>query len=227
MDIEVARQTVKSRRFRQQIASQWKVAMTHPLAFLELFVWTIDTHDKANPIKRFPSKRPHLTAMTQLWADNPLLVIVKSRQMLQTWLFTALALWDVLANRGRLIMLQSKTEREAVGDEYTGQGLLGRCKFILSQLPEWVVPEYYPKGTQVIFPTQNSTLWAIPQGSDIIRSYTAAGILSDECGVQDEFENAYTAAVPTIRGGGWFTALSTANPGFFERLYEDRIVDAA
>ena len=174
-----------------------------------------------------------LGAAFGIWLDNrhpgshswtlTLLVIVKSRQMMMTWLFTALSLWDAMFHQGRLIMLQSKTEREAVGDEYSGQGLLGRCKFMLRQCPPWLVPTYTIKSTQVIFPTMNSTLWAIPQGAAIIRSYTSAGILSDECAFQDEFSDAYGAAVPTIRGGGWFVALSSAHPGFFQQLWQDTV----
>ena len=221
-DYNIVKEVYKSQAFKQQIEKRWQVAMTYPQAFLGQFVRTIDVHDEANPIKMFPM-RPHIRTMTELWVNNPLLVIVKSRQMMQTWLFCALALWDCLAHKGKLIMLQSKTEREAVGDQYSGQGLLGRVKFMLSKLPPWLVPPHYAKGTQLIFPTRNSTLWAVPQGAAIIRSYTSAGILSDEAAFQDEFEQAYAAATPTIRGGGWFVALSTAAPSFFQHLYEDTV----
>tara|TARA_Y100000310_G_scaffold229356_1_gene231782 strand:- start:605 stop:1291 length:687 start_codon:yes stop_codon:yes gene_type:complete len=221
-DQELIKELYKSGQYKAQMIKRWDAAMQHPSYFLGQFCWTIDVHDESNPIKNFPL-RPHIKTMTQLWVDNPLLVIVKSRQMMMTWLFCALALWDVLAHKGKLIMLQSKTEREAVGDQYSGQGLLGRAKFILSQLPTWLVPPHYSKGTQLIFPTQNSTLWAVPQGAAIIRSYTSAGILSDESAYQDEFEQSYAAATPTIRGGGWFVALSTAAPSFFQSLYEDTV----
>ncbi len=234
MNVIEARQQLEQRVDRTKIL--WKLAMGNVHIFLENFVWTIDTHELekaklehrvADPIKQLPAKRPHMSIMTDLWQDNPLLVVCKSRQMMQTWLFCALALWDFLAHDGRLIMLQSKTEREAVGEQHSGQGLMGRCKFILDQIPPWLLgpDEFESTTTKLVLPRRHSTLWAIPQGADIIRSYTSAGILSDECGVQDEFEQAYAAAMPTIRGGGWFVALSTANPGYFERLYEDRITE--
>ena len=221
------RDFLKSHTGQLQIAAQWKKASQDPLYWITRFMWSLDVHDSDSPIKRFPAERPHIQAMTRLWQDNPLLVIVKSRQMMMTWLFCALALWDAMFHQGRLIMLQSKTEREAVGDEFSGQGLLGRVKFMLRHCPSWLVPKWYPKGTQVIFPEMNSTLWAVPQGAAIIRSYTSAGILSDEAAFQDEFEQSYAAATPTIRGGGWFVALSTAAPSFFQRLYEDTVGEVA
>lgn len=214
---------LQSKAAFDMLADMWHDAGQDPLLFISDFVYTLDTHDKINPIKKFPGSRPHIQAMVKLWQDNPLLAIVKSRQMMQTWLFTALSLWDCLFNEGRLIMLQSKTEREAIGEMWSGQGLLGRCKFIYSQLPIWLRPAMRPKEKKVSFPTRHSTLWAIPQGADIIRSYTSAGILSDECAFQDEFSEAYGASVPTIRGGGWFVALSTAHPGFFQTLWNDNI----
>ena len=215
--------SLKTRDSQLKMAARWRLASQNPHIFLKNFVWTVDVHDKEWPIKRMPAGRPHIKAMVDLWLDNPLLAIVKSRQMMMTWLFTALSLWDAMFHQGRLIMLQSKTEREAVGDEFSGQGLLGRCKFMLRNCPPWLLPQHTIKATQIIFPTMNSTLWAIPQGAAIIRSYTSAGILSDECAFQEEFSEAYGAAVPTIRGGGWFVALSSAHPGFFQKLWEDTL----
>jgi hypothetical protein len=193
-------------------------------------VWTADQHDKANPLKAFPIRRPYLQDMVRLWIDNPRLVVLKARQMLLTWLFVGLALWDALFHRGRLIMLQSKREEDAVGDETSGDGLLGRAKFIMNHLPlrRELCPEYTPVGTKILFPRQGSTIWAIPQGGAIIRQRTASGILSDEAAFQPEFGDAYTAAQPCVRGGGWFVALSTADlsdGGAFRRLYEDRLED--
>ena len=212
---------------------RWEQARRDPVVFLTRFAWTCDQHDSVQPIKPFPM-RPHIIEMTRLWQHNPHIVICKSRQMLQTWLFTALALWDALMHRGRLIMLQSKREADAIGDAVAGDGLMGRVKFMLMHMPGTVAPRsdriVFPDGTtahmrneRVSFPEHNSTLWAVPQGSAIIRQRTASGILSDEAAFQDEFANAYVAARPCIRGGGWFVALSTAHPGFFQRLFEDTV----
>ena len=82
--------------------------MANPHIFLEHFVWTVDTHDKRNPIKQLPAERPHMHWLTELWMYNPLLAICKSRQMMMTWLFCALALWDVLAHNGRQGVFFSK-----------------------------------------------------------------------------------------------------------------------
>jgi len=204
---------------------QWEQARRDPLAFLSMFAYTLDQHDSVQPVKAFPAERPHLQHLTRLWQDNPCLVICKSRQMLCTWLFVGLALWDAMFHRGRLIILQSKRQDDAIGNRVAGDGLLGRAGFILDHIPGGRVlcPPSRSVFDKIEFPTLNSTIWAIPQGEDIIRQRTASGILADEAGFQDEFEGAYTAARPCIRGGGWYVALSTANPGFFQKLYADGV----
>lgn len=208
---------------------RWKQASEDPLAFLEHFVWTIDQHDEERPIKPFPAHRPHIQVLVDLWRTNRLLAIVKSRQMLCTWLFVALSLWETMFHHGRLIMLQSKRLDDAVGDEVAGDGLLGRAKVILANLPRPMVATLgvQTKYDRITFRARNSALWAIPQGADIIRQRTCSGILSDEAAFQEEFEHAYTAAMPTIRGGGWFVALSSAHPGFFQKLIEDTVDEEA
>lgn len=166
--------------------------------------------------------------MAESWLRNPLLAVKKSRQMLMTWLFVALGLWDAMFHPGRLIMFQSKRLDDAIGDETAGDGLLGRAKFIMHHLPgrELLLPEYEPKRQtfdRIKFRSHNSTIWAIPQGADIIRQRTASGILSDEAAFQDQFASAYGAAMPCVRGGGWVVALSSAHPGFFERLHAGQL----
>jgi len=211
-----------------KLLAAWTLALRYPMEFLRRFVVTADQHDKLHPIKPFPAKRPWVRPLVELWRDNPLIVEVKSRQMLQTWFWVSLMLWEAL-HPGRLVILQSKREDDAIGDRVAGDGLLGRALFILDHLPgaallcpegqAWRVRE----GNRIQFPLWGSTIWAIPQGGSVIRQRTCSAILADEAAYQEEFEEAYTAALPTIRGGGSFVALSTAHPGFFQRVYEDRI----
>ncbi|MFA5864469.1 MAG: hypothetical protein WC975_07250 [Phycisphaerae bacterium] len=199
-----------------------ELARRDPWVFTTRFCYTLDSHDRKNPIKLFPN-RIYLRELTELWLTNPLLVIAKSRQMMATWLFVCLYLWEAIMFPGRLIFLQSKREEDAIGNANAATGLLGRTRFILEHLPPDLQPQYKTSANKIEFPTNNSTIWAIPQGPDILRQHTASGILSDEMAFQYLAEDAYTAAIPTIENGGKFTALSTANPGFFQKLFTDQL----
>ena len=188
-----------------------------PLLFLS-FVWTMDEHDSEKPFKRFPGPEthPYLWYIAREWYENPLIVVAKSRQMLATWLFASLFLWDAAFHRGRRIFFQSKKEDDAAA-------ILMRTKGILQRLPETIRPRHHFRKTCLSFYQHDSEIKAIPQGGDQIRSYTASGILADEAAFQPEFAEAFAAAQPTIQGGGRFTVLSSANPGFFEMLYKDKL----
>ena len=205
----------------------WEMARRDPIDFFRFFCFSCDSHDSANPIKPFPWERPHIQHVARLWQAHPLIIEVKSRQMFQTWEYCGLYLWDCIFNRGRLNFLQSKKEEDAIGDENTGDGLLGRCKFILSHMPGRKL--LFPRGSYVLrekkvqFIYNHSTLHAIPEGGEMIRTHTASGLLSDEAAFQDELNEAYTSAIPCIRGGGRITLLSTPNPGPFQLIYEDRL----
>jgi len=193
-----------------------------PWSFITSFCYTLDSHDRSDPVKLFPN-RPYLARLTRLWLDYPLLVVAKSRQMMATWLFVCLYLWEAVHVPGRLIFLQSKREEDATGNPNAAAGLLGRTRFVLEHLPAHVRPEFHATVNKIELPQTRSTLWAVPQGPDVLRQHTASGILSDEMAFQYLAEAAYTAAIPTIENGGRFTAISTANPGFFQKLFQDQL----
>lgn len=137
--------------------------------------------------------------------------------MLMTWLFCACYLWDALLNEGRLVFFQSKKEEDA-------DRLIQRANFIYEHQPKWVQALFPASYTfcHLKFYEGNSEIWGVPQGGDQIRSHTASGIFSDEMAFQPEAEDAYTGALPTVKGGGRFTGVSSANPGFFHYLIENK-----
>lgn len=177
---------------------------------------TKDEHDLQNPIKPFPNKE-YLKAVCDLWYREPLLLVPKSRQLMMSWLFVACYLWDTQFGRGRLNFFQSKKEEDA-------DRLIQRAWFIYEHQPDWVKAMFPAQYTycHLRFLKGDSELWGVPQGGDQIRSHTASGILSDEMAFQPESEDAYAGAKPTIDGGGRFTGVSSANPGFFHFLVSNK-----
>lgn len=211
---------------QSRLIARWEMARRDPLMFLRWFVTTNMAVERQNIETPFPWNRPHIVAVTRLWQENPLLAIGKCRQVLFTWWAAALAAWCGIFREGQLIMLQAKRLEDVVGDELTGDGLLGRAKFIVERIPAKGLfgVEVDKRMDRMKFPRSRSTLWAIPQGATIIRQRTASGIISDEAAFQPEFGDALTAAIPCIRGGGWFLAISSADltdGGSFMRLFKD------
>jgi len=180
--------------------------------FLKYIACTFDEHDPSTLTKPFPEKAMY-RLICRAWRDYNILFIEKSRQIMMTWIMAALFLHDSMTQNVRRIFFQSKEQTSA-------NALLDRAKHIyetaLNLGIPWV-PEAkwtgYKLGTAdtLEFPSKKSLIWAIPQGPDIVRSYTCSGILADEMNHQVEFAEGYAAAAPTMAGGGKYVAQGTPN----------------
>lgn len=203
-----------------------------PYYFLTNWAFTLDSHDPDDPIKAFPEKE-YIKILVDLWINEKLLLIPKSRQMMVSWIFVALYLWDAQFHKARLIFFQSKKAEDA-------DDLVKRAKFIYDHEPRFlkryiednkfyelkINPQHNGQHTEgkMTFPQIYSEIRGIPEGGDVIRMHTASGILEDEMAFQPEASAAYTAAKPTLSSKGRFTGVSTAEDAtFFEECVFDKL----
>lgn len=199
------------------------VELDHDLQFIEYaehpenfifsgIVKTQDERDIHNPVKEFQDKE-YLRAATREIFDSEILFIPKSRQLMLTWLLCAYSLWQALFHPHQKIFLQSKKEDDAASLVFNKKWDGGRIGFIYDRLPDWLKERVKGTGSfgKIHF-NNGSMIWGVPQGSDIIRSYTASLFVSDEAAFQPEFESAYTAAKPMAKK---IVAITTAGPGYF------------
>lgn len=212
-------------------------------------VRTKDEHDAEDPVKRYPDVlylRALLDALlvsgriftpeqaryaveaghSELWlrglSNAGILMVEKSRQVMATWLCCGYLLWRAKFRDHQLLLVQSKKEEDAANLVFNGEAWVSRISFMETNLPSHLRTVPFPKGAsyaQLRFPN-GSRIWGIPEGGDIIRSNTASVIFSDEAAFQPEFGNAFTAALPAIKGGGSYVAISSAEPGSFAELVE-------
>ena len=199
----------------KRLSAEWLKARLDPWHFLTTFCYTTDQHDPQNPIKLIPAKL-YLKLLVRAWQRCPLLLVVKSRQMLVSWTFVNLFLWDSIFNYGRKNFFQSEKEEKA--DE-----LVQRAHFTWRFLPgKPYKPNCRYTYCRLRFPHLDSVIKGVPQGPDAIVQETASGIFSDEMALQIQAEWAYIASKPTIDGGGRFTGVSTPRAAtFFKRLVFD------
>lgn len=188
------------------------------LFFLEHYVYTLDEHDKLNPIKKMP-KKPYLKELAQHFVNERLLLVEKSRQMMVTWLACSYSLWVAMFNEGKRVFIQSKKEKDA-------NSILDRIKFTYERLPDLMKLTYPAQSAycKISWPKQNSIIEAIPQGPEQVRQYTASLIISDEMAFQEQAEEAFIAAKPSLTGGGQYIGISTPNfKNFFYLLAKDKV----
>lgn len=184
-----------------------------PVYFLTNYAYTLDQHDALFPMKRFPDKE-YVREYVRMWRENDLLLVLKSRQIMASWLSMGMLLWEVQFNKGRFCFAQSKKEDDA-------DALVERAYQMYLQEPAWIRrKEAKYSYCTLRFPENSSMIKGIPQGGDQIRMHTASIIFMDEMAFQDEAERSLVAAKPTIDGGGKFVGISTAEPGFFQTLVD-------
>jgi len=228
-DVEYLHKLYKSPELQ---AIEWAKCKDDPYHFLTHWARTLNVHDTENPIAPFPDK-DYLEFIANKWLNTKLLAVPKSRQMMMSWIFTSLYLWDTQFHRGRLTFFQSKKADDA-------NDLVKRAKLVWDNEPKFL-KRFYLDGkmfelkcnpqnggqhvyNSMTFPQINSEIRGIPEGGDVIRMHTASGILSDESAFQPAAQAAYTAAKPTISGKGRMTMVSTPEDGtFFESIVYDKL----
>lgn len=193
-------------------ASEWLEFCAHPWWAIEKgYILTEDEHEKdpLNRVKPFPDKE-YLRAIAEIYLKSNIIIILKSRQVMLTWLFCYLLLHEAVTVPGSLCMLQGKREEDVLAKGT--KAVMGRLRFMRKHLPAHLQPalaEEESKSTEVY--DNGSTVMGIPQGEDIIRSHTASRVFMDELPHHPNGEDAWTAALPTVRGGGKLIGIGTPN----------------
>lgn len=209
---------------RFQVAQRLRYAQDS-WAFLSDCVITLDQVDQVKPIKPFPSYLEYLHFLCKLWQREKLLAIPKSRRMVCSWGFISLFSWDTFFHEGRFNAFVSKKEDDS------GE-LVSRAEFIYNKIPRWRIPRaLLPKLENskmskqpplLNFPEIQSKIQGFPQGSDQMRQFTFSGMLFDEWAFWEQAQAAYSAAKPTLDGGGRLVGISSRSPGFFKRVVFDQ-----
>jgi len=203
------------------LLARYRLIVTDPWEFCVRCVFTLDQVDKKNPVKKFPSHYKYLKLYTRVWEREKLIIVPKSRRMFMSWCNIALYLHDTMFSVGRTNVFQSKKEEDS-------DALIERAKFILehipeSEIPKDLIPAWEKTYCHLKFPEIHSEIVGVPQGADQHRSLTASGVLFDEFAFWEKAEDTYSAAMPTIEGGGRCTIISSAAPGYMEKLVYDTL----
>lgn len=200
-----------------------------PWLFLTHCIYTKDEVDTVNPIKKYPAHLEYARFIALMWQRHKKIAIPKSRRMTVSWTCLALITHDIIFHKGRNWAVTSRKEEAA-------RELVSRIEFMIQHIPKDILPpDLIPKmkrgGMQssppsIEFPETHSKVQGFPQGGDQLRQYGFSGIFEDECAFQEESEDTFAAAEPTIRGGGRFIKVSSRaidDGGFFKKIVFDKL----
>jgi hypothetical protein len=165
---------------------------------------------------------PYIAPIAEWWLREPIMLVEKSRDMMATWTVVAMYTWDTLFHENRENMFQSE-------DATKTADLVKRADFIYKSQPKFL------RKHKAVFSTGssragilqvagvNSLILGMPQGADQIRQYHPSGCFVDEAAFQMKAGESFMAIKPAIQAGGRYTAVSSANPGFFMAACRDTL----
>lgn len=204
---------------------EWQEWANNPSQFIDDCIVTRDEADKGL-VKPFPPKE-YLYRIDQLFVQEKILCIPKSRRMMMTWRILALILWEGIFQKNSVIFVQSKKGEDSaylLGDD--------RLMFMYNRLPhdrhdfpkiKRCIKDTAGKGYNTIQFDNGTSYFAVAEGADQLRQYTASRVYCTEMAFWSQAELTWMALRPIIQGGGKIIIDSSANPGFFHRLVEGDI----
>ena len=201
----------------------WRECKRDPWFWMARFVKTTNENEPDSPPMPIdPRLHEYLEPTIETIHREPLVAIAKSRQMFMTWAICAYFLWTFLFRQGTRQFLQSKKQADA-------NAILKRCADIYNALPEWQRERTPARITEdkivAADPEYRSEIWAIPEGDNVIRSYTLTNLFSDEVAFQDKFFAMYKAMRPAMGAGAKTKVVlcSSTAPGAYCLVCHDNI----
>jgi hypothetical protein len=171
-----------ARRATARVREDVERFAAHPWYGIERgWIFTFDEHPPPGvPAIRPIPRKAYIKALVDLWFVEDRCLLEKSRQLMVSWIFSYLASWDAWTKYNRHNIFQGKRQEDvnATGDK----GLLGRARFMRDHLPPHIKPTVTGEATTYETYNKGSTLEALPEGKDKIRSKVISVLFMDELG---------------------------------------------
>lgn len=149
---------------------------------------------------------PFQEKVLEQFRHNDYLIITKSRQLGLSTLVAGYALWIMLFNKDKnILVLATKQD--------TAKNMVTKVKFMYDNLPAWLRGNKKPlEDSKLTLKLPNgSQIKAVSAAADSGRSEAVSLLIIDEAAHIDDIDNIYTSIKPTIATGGGCIALSSPN----------------
>jgi hypothetical protein len=167
-----------------------------PLLWLTQFTQTEDQHWMAKgteAVAPFPQLEYFVVVLRYLLSE-PTLFIIKSREMMTSWLVAGFITWMCQWYPHMLWLMQTDKEDKVVS-------LVNYCRILWQRQPAWMkkrVPLVIDNLTELGF-GNGSHIIGVPKGENQVRLYHPYGYMSDESAFQPEFKECFNAVRPVAK----------------------------
>lgn len=175
-----------------------------PWWWLEHFVKTNDPHDNNARIKPFPMHKGYFRPILETILRDKIIVIVKSRQMLLSWLLSSFNFWVAR------FFPYSEAYVQCLNESVVEYFVNTRMEVINHHLPKWQqLPNTKFTTGYCDMPDNGSFVEGLPSGSDKVLSRVPSSFTADEMARWDKGMESVGQILPAIAGDAYFIANST------------------
>jgi len=162
----------------------------------------------------------HTRTVIATLLSEPLISVLKARQIGLSTIIAAYILWYALSKLGASIMLFSKGQAEA-------KELLMKAHRMYDLLPNFLKFKIDPDSTEEMgFPQMKSVIRALPSSPTAGISYTSSIVVADEHAAHAYADENYISSKPTRDAGGQFISVFTEDPYSNDNLATAIFLDA-
>lgn len=147
---------------------------------------------------------PFQEKVLRLLQKHDYTIINKSRQLGISTLTSAFALWMMLFERDKNVLVLATTQA-------TAKNLVTKVRFAYDNLPTWMRLPTVEDNRLSLRLKNGSQIKAVSAATDSARSEAVSLLVIDEAAFIDRIEDIFTAAQQTLATGGRCIALSTPN----------------
>jgi Terminase large subunit, T4likevirus-type, N-terminal len=187
------------------------------MSFLD-YLGTLRTWDPGHIQPREFPDWVYVRELADALDNHDRLLVVKSRQMMVTWIGCAYILYQALNSGPGVHLVISKEERSA-------REMIERIRFLLDHSGEEANrPEHKASRSEISFPTLDSRILSLPAAPYAVRGQSPRTLFWDEMAFTPKDDEIWAAVKPAVDSGGRFFGVSTPNGplGVFYRLIHDK-----
>lgn len=201
---------MSDQNIKEIIKQEFVKCAKDPVYFMKKYYWI--QHPQRGRIQF--NLYPFQEKVLKLFQNNEYLVINKSRQLGISTLSSAYALWLMLFQKDKNILVIA-TKQE------TAKNMVTKIRFAYSELPSWLKIKAVEDNRLSLRLANGSQVKAVAASADAGRSEAVSLLLLDEAAFIDNIDTIFTAAQQTLATGGQCFAISTPNgtSNWFHRTY--------
>jgi hypothetical protein len=203
---------MSEKTLKEIIKEEYKKCLVDPMYFMKKYVKIQHQTRGIIPFELYEFQEETL----QDFIDNDRNIVLKSRQMGISTLVSAYALWTMIFNPGKNVLILSTVQN-------TSKETVSKIRLANNNLPSWLkVPTVEDNRLSLKFKNESRVL-AASSAADSARGFSAYLLVMDECAFIDNAEEVWTSAQQTMATGGRAILLSTPNGvgNFFHQMWVD------